>query len=80
MLTLIGLALILVAWTWQFMAMLRGIDAASRAPSSIFVGLYIVGTGFLVYDALSSHFYLLGYMNLAVLLPALAVFVMTFKR
>ena len=76
----IGLVLIFAAWAYQFMAMLKGIDAASRAPQPLFAGLYMVGTGLLIYDALSAGFYLVGYLNLAVFLAAMAVFVQSFKR
>lgn len=80
MLIELGLILIFCAWAYQFVAMLRGIDAASRAPQPLFAGLFMLGTGVLIYDALSSARYLVGYVQLAVFLAALAVFVQSFKR
>lgn len=80
MLTQIGLLLILIAWAYQLMVMLKAMDLAGRAPRPLFVGLYLVGVGLLVRDSLSQGEYLLAYLNLGVALPAIAVFVLTFKR
>jgi hypothetical protein len=80
MLTQIGLCIILIAWAYQLMVMLKAMDAAGRVPRPLFVGLYLVGVGFLVHDALTQEQYLLAYLNLGIALPAIAVFVLTFKR
>lgn len=80
MLTQIGLLLILVAWAYQLMVMLKAMDLAGRAPRPLFVGLYLVGVGFLVHNALTHGQYLLAYLNLGVALPAIAVFILSFKR
>lgn len=80
MLTQIGLCLILIAWAYQLMVMLKAMDAAGRTPRPLFVGLYLVGVGFLAHDTLTHDQYLLGYLNVGVALPAIAVFVLSFKR
>ncbi len=80
MLTEIGLVIILAAWAYQFMMMLKGIDAASRAPQPLFAGLYLLGTALCIYEALQSGMYMFGYLNLAVFVAALGVFAQSFKR
>lgn len=70
----------LAAWAYQFMMMLRGIDAATRAPQPLFAGLFLIGTALVIYDSLTSGAYLLGYLNLAVFVAALGVFAQSFKR
>ncbi len=80
MLTQIGLVIILIAWAYQFMMMLKGIDAASRAPQPLFAGLYLLGIALCIYEALKGGMYMIGYLNLAVFVAALAVFAQSFKR
>ena len=57
--SLIGLALIIVAWIFEFLFM-----GKKRKISMIFMATYILGAGILVYDGFTTGAYDLGIANL----------------
>lgn len=58
-LSLIGLGVIIAAWITEFFLM-----GKKKKISSIFIGIYIIGVGILVYDGFSSGMKELAVANL----------------
>jgi hypothetical protein len=58
-LSLIGLSVIIVAWILEFFFM-----GKKKKISPIFIGVYILGAGILVYDGFTSGVYDLAVANL----------------
>ena len=67
-LNLIGLAVIALAWVVEFFFM-----GKMRRISPIFVGVYILGVGVLVYDGFTSDAIEMGIANLLILVAAAVV-------
>ncbi|VVB82178.1 Uncharacterised protein [uncultured archaeon] len=67
-LSLIGLAVIIVAWVLEFFFM-----GKKKKISPIFIGVYIVGVGILVYEGFTSKNIELGIANLISLVVAAIV-------
>jgi hypothetical protein len=67
-LTLIGLGVIVVSWILEFFFM-----GKRKKISPIFIGVYIVGAGVLVYDGFTSKAVEMGVANLLSLVAAAVV-------
>jgi hypothetical protein len=67
-LSLIGLSVIIVSWILQFFFM-----GKKKKISPIFIGVYILGAGILVYDGFTSRALDLGIANLLALVIAAIV-------
>jgi len=67
-LSLIGLSIIVVAWALEFFFM-----GKRRKISPVFVGVYILGVGILVYDAFISNSITMGIINLLSMIAAAIV-------
>ena len=67
-LSLIGLSVIIVSWVLQFFFM-----GKKRKISPIFIGVYILGAGVLVYNGFTSDALDLGIANLLALVVAAVV-------
>jgi len=67
-LSLIGLAVIVVAWVLEFFLM-----GKKKKINPIFIGVYIIGVGILVYDGFTSNSIELGIANLVSLVFAAIV-------
>ncbi len=67
-LSLIGLGIIVIAWILEFVFM-----GKKKKISPIFIGVYIIGVGILVYDGFTSNEIELGIANLVSLVIAAVV-------
>jgi hypothetical protein len=67
-LNLIGLGVVVLAWILEFIFM-----GKRKKISPIFVGVYILGAGILVYDGFTSKAIEFGIANLLILVAAAAV-------
>ena len=67
-LTLIGLSIIVLSWVIEFFFM-----GKRKKISPIFIGVYILGVGVLVYDAFISDLIALGIVQLLSLVAAAIV-------
>ena len=67
-LSLIGLGVIVVAWILEFFFM-----GKRKKISPFFIGVYILGTGILVYEGFTSEVIEIGIANLLSLVAAAAV-------
>lgn len=67
-LSLIGLGVIVVAWILEFFFM-----GKKKKISPVFIGVYIIGVGILVYDGFTSNAIEIGIANLASLVIAAIV-------
>jgi hypothetical protein len=68
-LSLIGLGVVVLAWVFEFFFM-----GKMRRISPIFIGVYILGVGVLVYDNFTSKAIEMGIANLLSVIVAAAVF------
>jgi hypothetical protein len=67
-LALIGLAVIVIAWVAEFFFM-----GKRKKISPVFIGIYILGVGILVYDGFTSDAIEMGIANLLSLIVAAVV-------
>jgi len=67
-LTLIGLSVIVLAWILEFFFM-----GKRKKISPVFIGVYILGVGILVYDGFTSKAIEMGIVNLLSLVAAAVV-------
>ncbi len=67
-LSLIGLSVIVLSWTLEFFLM-----GKKKKISPIFIGIYIIGVGILVYDGFTTQNNLLAIANLVSLVVSAIV-------
>lgn len=75
MLTSIGLGLIILAWAYQLLMVVRG----RRNITPLFAGVYALGALLLVIDGFSAGLTSLAYLNLATLALSAAVFALLMR-